>query len=196
MANIAYIRVSTIDQNTARQEEALKPYNIDKYFIEKVSGKNIKDRPELKKMLEYIREGDVVYVESISRLGRSLSDLLELIDSFNNKGVNFCSIKEGEINTTTPTGKLVYSIFGALSEFERSCIRERQREGIDLAKSKGVYKGKPKKQLNANELISDYKGFKEGDLKKKFIAKKHKVSVSTIDRRFAEFEKQNKQGPY
>lgn len=192
MANIAYIRVSTVDQNVARQEEALKPYNIDKYFIEKASGKNIKDRPELEKMLEYIREGDIVYVESISRLGRSLKDLLELIESFNKKGVNFVSIKEGQINTTTPTGKLVFSIFSALSEFERETIKQRQAEGIKIAQDNGVYKGRVRIQINPNELKKYYEEFQKGDIKKKAIARKLGVSVSTIDRRFAELEEQNK----
>lgn len=135
MANIAYIRVSTTDQNTARQEEALKIYNIDKFFKEKISGKNIKDRPELIKMMEYVREGDVLYVESISRFGRSLKDLLSLIEQLNNKGVQFKSLKEGSIDTTTPTGKLVYSIFSSLAEFERETIRQRQAEGIAIAKA-------------------------------------------------------------
>ncbi|MBO7676091.1 MAG: recombinase family protein [Erysipelotrichaceae bacterium] len=92
MSNIAYIRVSSTDQNTSRQEELFKSYNIDKYYIEKVSGKNIKDRPELQKMMDYVREGDVVYVESISRFGRSLQDLLTLINQLNEKGVQFKSL--------------------------------------------------------------------------------------------------------
>ena len=116
MANVAYIRVSSESQNTARQEEMFKDHTIDKFYIEKVSGKNIKDRPQLLKMMEYVREGDTVYVESISRFGRSLQDLLVLINRLNDKGVQFKSLKEGDLDTTSPTGKLVFSIFASLAE--------------------------------------------------------------------------------
>ena len=147
MANVAYIRVSSESQNTARQEEMFKELNIDKYYIEKVSGKNISNRPELQNMMDYVREGDTVIVESISRFGRSLQDLLLLINKLNDKGVQFRSLKEGDINTTTPTGKLVFSIFDSLAEFERETIRQRQAEGIELTKVRGAYKGEQKKQL-------------------------------------------------
>ena len=106
VARVGYIRVSSTDQNTSRQEEMFKELNLDKIFMEKVSGRNIKDRPELIKMMEYVREGDLVVVESISRFGRSLSDLLLLIDQLNQKGVQFKALKEGDIDTTTPTGYL------------------------------------------------------------------------------------------
>lgn len=194
MANIAYIRVSTTDQNTARQEEALKIYNIDKFFIEKISGKNIKDRPELIKMMEYVREGDVLYVESISRFGRSLTDLLSLIEQLNNKGVQFKSLKEGSIDTTTPTGKLVYSIFSSLAEFERETIRQRQAEGIAIAKAQGKYRGRARKQVNPNKFETLYKRWKEGEIKKKYICKKLNISMSTLDRRMAEYNKKENSG--
>ena len=189
MANIAYLRVSTTDQNTARQEEALKGFNIDKYYIEKVSGKNIKDRPELIKMMDYVREGDTVFVESISRFGRSLSDLLNLIDQLNNKGVQFKSLKEGSIDTTTPTGKLVYSIFSSLAEFERETIKQRQAEGIAIAKANGKYKGRQRKQVNPNEFVSLYNRWQDGDITKKYMCRKLNVSLATLDRRIAEHRK-------
>ena len=189
MANIAYLRVSTIDQNLARQEEAFKGLNIDKFFTEKVSGKNIKDRPELLKMMEYVREGDTVFVESISRFGRSLSDLLNLIDQLNNKGVQFKSLKEGSIDTTTPTGKLVYSIFSSLAEFERETIKQRQAEGIAIAKANGKYKGRQRKQINPNEFVSLYNRWQDGEITKKYICKKLNVSLATLDRRIAEHRK-------
>ena len=154
MANIAYLRVSTVHQNLAIQEEAFKDLKIDKYFTEKVSGKNIKDRPELIKMMDYVREGDTVFVESISRFGRSLSDLLSLMEQLNAKNVQFKSLKEGSIDTTTPTGKLVYSIFSSLAEFERETIRQCQAEGIAIAKANGKYKGRQRKQVNPNEFVS------------------------------------------
>ena len=189
MANIAYLRVSTIDQNLARQEEAFKGLNIDKFFTEKVSGKNIKDRPELLKMMDYVREGDVVFVESISIFGRSLYDLLSLIEQLNEKNVQFRSLKEGSIDTTTPTGKLVYSIFSSLAEFERENIRQRQAEGIAIAKANGKYKGRQRKQINPNEFVSLYNRWQDGEITKKYICKKLNVSLATLDRRIAEHRK-------
>jgi len=189
MSNIAYIRVSTTDQNTSRQEEMFKGLKIDKYYIEKVSGKNIKDRPELQKMMDYVREGDIVIVESISRFGRSLQDLLTLINQLNEKGVQFRSIKEGDIDTTTPTGKLVFSIFASLAEFERETIRQRQAEGIVIAKAKGVYKGRVRKQINRNEFISLYNRWQSKEITKEYMRKKLNVSLSTLDRRIALYRK-------
>ena len=191
MANIAYIRVSTEDQNTARQEELFKQYNIDRFFMEKVSGKNIKDRPELQKMMDYVREGDVVYVESISRFGRSLQDLLNLINQLNEKGVQFKSLKEGDIDTTTPTGKLVFSIFASLAEFERETIKQRQAEGIAIAKAKGVYKGRTKKNVDQVQFQSLYTRWQNGEIKKKYMAKKLGISIATLDRRIAEYKTHN-----
>lgn len=106
--------------------------------------------------MDYVREGGTVIVESISRFGRSLSDLLNLIEQLNNKGVQFKSLKEGNLDTTTPTGKLVYSIFSSLAEFERETIKQRQAEGIAIAKANGKYKGRQRKQVNPNEFVSLY----------------------------------------
>ncbi|MDO5440566.1 MAG: recombinase family protein [Erysipelotrichaceae bacterium] len=191
MSNIAYIRVSTEDQNTARQRELFKDLKIDKYFEEKVSGKNIKDRPELIKMMDYVREGDTVIVESISRFGRSLSNLISLIEQLNNKGVKFKSLKEGDIDTTTPQGKLVFSIFSSLAEFERETIKQRQAEGIAIAKANGKYKGRVKKPIDQNEFISLYNRWQDGEIQKKYICKKLNVSMATLDRRIAEYRKAN-----
>ena len=189
MSNIAYIRVSTEEQNTSRQEELFRDHKIEKFYKEKVSGKNIKDRPELQKMMDYVREGDVVYVESISRFGRSLQDLLSLINQLNEKGVQFKSLKEGDIDTTTPTGKLVFSIFASLAEFERETIRQRQAEGIVIAKAKGVYKGRSRKEINRNEFISMYNRWQSKEITKEYMRKKLNVSLSTLDRRIALYRK-------
>lgn len=186
MARIAYIRVSTSDQNIARQQEMFKDYSIDKCYIERVSGKNIKDRLELQKMMDYVREGDTVIVESISRFGRSLQDLLSLVNQLNEKGVQFISLKEGDIDTTTPTEKLVFSIFSSLAEFERETIRQRQAEGIAIAKEKGIYKGRAKKCIDEEELIKMVRAWKEGIIKKKYICKKLNISISTLNRRIKE----------
>ena len=129
MMKVGYVRVSTKEQNTARQEILMEQLGVDKVYLEKVSGKNT-NRPELKAMLEFVREGDTVVVESISRFARNTKDLLELIELLQEKKVEFISQKEA-IDTTTPTGKFMLTIFGAVSELERSYILQRQREGID-----------------------------------------------------------------
>jgi len=142
MSKIGYIRVSAIDQNTDRQEIALKELNIDKYFIEKATGKNT-DRTQLKRMLEYVREGDTVYIESISRLARSTGDLLNIVQQLQEKSVDLISLKEN-MDTTTPQGRFVLTIFGALSELERENTLQRQKEGIAAAKMKGRKFGRPR----------------------------------------------------
>ena len=140
MSKIGYVRVSTEHQETARQEALMRQYNVERIFAEKMSGKNA-NRPELKAMLEYVRDGDTLYIESISRLGRSTKDLLNIIDILKSKGVSLVSSKEN-IDTTTPQGRFVLSIFAALSELEREQTLQRQREGIAIAKANGKYKGR------------------------------------------------------
>ncbi|MCL2768070.1 MAG: recombinase family protein [Synergistaceae bacterium] len=142
MSKIGYIRVSATDQNTDRQEMILKELNLDKYFIEKISGKNT-DRSQLKRLMEYVRESDTVYIESISRLARSTKDLLNIVQQLQEKSVELVSLKEN-IDTTTPQGRFVLTIFGALSELERENILQRQKEGIAAAKIKGKKFGRPK----------------------------------------------------
>jgi DNA invertase Pin-like site-specific DNA recombinase len=138
--NVAYIRVSTAQQNEARQFEMMKDKDIGKYFHEKVSGKDT-NRKELKAMLDYVREGDTVYVESISRIARNTIDLLRIVADLEKKNVDFVSLKEA-IDTRTPTGKFMLTVFGALAELERENTLERQREGIAIAKSEKKYKGR------------------------------------------------------
>jgi len=141
MSKIGYIRVSSIDQNTERQEVALKELEVDKIFTEKLSGKNT-NRPELHRMLDYVREGDTLYIESISRLARSTKDLLSLVQTLQEKRVDLVSLKEN-IDTTTPQGRFILTVFGALSELERENILQRQREGIEIAKQNGKVLGRP-----------------------------------------------------
>jgi DNA invertase Pin-like site-specific DNA recombinase len=138
--NIGYVRVSTVEQNDARQVEALSKHNIEKWFKEKVSAKDT-NRPQLQAMLEFAREGDTIYIHDFSRLARSTKDLLELIELLQAKGINLVSNKEN-IDTSTPTGKLMLTMIGAINEFERMNLLERQREGIALAKADGKYKGR------------------------------------------------------
>ena len=140
MAKIAYLRVSTTHQNTDRQQYAM-PEGIDKTFIDKASGKDT-DRPEFQKMLEYIREGDIVYFESFSRISRSLSDLLQTLDYFSAKGVACVSLKE-QIDTSGATGKLIVSVLGAISAYEREINAERREYGYRKAYNEGRV-GRPK----------------------------------------------------
>lgn len=137
---IGYIRVSTEEQNTARQEALLRELDVDEVFIDKASGKNT-DRPELTRMMEYVRHGDTVIVESISRFARNTRDLLDLVE--------FVSRKEA-IDTTTPTGKFMLTVFAAVAELEREYILQRQREGIAIAKEQGKYTGRKPMPLPDN----------------------------------------------
>lgn len=151
-----YIRVSTVEQNISRQEETMKKFKAEKIFVDKVSGKD-KNRPQLKDLLDFVREGDVVVVSDFSRFARNTSDLLELSQVLESKGVKLISSKEN-IDTSTPTGKLMLTLVGAIATFERDCLLERQREGIEIAKQKGVYKDrKPIKLNNFDEMVEKYK---------------------------------------
>ena len=123
-----------------RQEVLMQELGVDEVYIDRLSGKNT-DRPELKKMMDYVRKGDTVIVESISRFARNTRDLLELIEKLSEKGVEFVSRKEA-IDTTTPTGKFMLTVFGAVAELEREYILQRQREGIAIAKAQGKYTGR------------------------------------------------------
>jgi DNA invertase Pin-like site-specific DNA recombinase len=145
---LGYIRVSTVDQNEGRQKVLMEEKNIEKLFIDKCSGKNT-NRPKLKELMEYAREGDIIHVESFSRLARSTKDLLELVEYWRSKGVSLVSFKE-HLDSTTPTGKLMLTMVGAIDEFERECLLERQREGIALAKAAGKYKGRKKIDFPSN----------------------------------------------
>ena len=137
---IGYVRVSTEEQNTARQEIMLRELGVDELFVDRASGKNA-DRPELRSMMEYVRRGDTVIVESISRFARNTRDLLDLVERLTKKQVEFVSRKEA-IDTTTPTGKFMLTVFVAIAELEREYILQRQREGIAIAKAEGKYTGR------------------------------------------------------
>lgn len=145
-----YARVSTIDQHLERQIDKLNEYGIDRLFNEKITGTK-RDRPELKRMLEQLREGDTVVIESLSRLGRSTKHLVELMEKFNSMGVNLVSLKEN-IDTTTATGKLVFNIFASISQFERDIISERTKEGLKSARTRGRSGGRPRKNSSKVEL--------------------------------------------
>lgn len=150
--HIGYIRVSTLDQNTDRQEELLAEHQLDKTFIDHASGKDVA-RPQLQAAMTHLREGDTLFVASIDRLARNLEDLRRIVRELTDRGVIVRFVKEsltfGEDDS--PMSKLMLSMMGAFAEFERALIRERQREGIALAKERGAFKGR-KPTLNAEKV--------------------------------------------
>ena len=148
---VAYERVSTTGQSTLRQEVMMQEHNIEKVFSEKVSGKD-RDRPQLQKMLDFVREGDTVVIESISRLARSTRDFLNILDELEKKHVALVSLKE-QIDTATPTGRFLVSIFAALAQLEREQILTRQKEGVAAQKAAGTYTGgRPRIQVNLKQF--------------------------------------------
>lgn len=180
MANIGYVRVSTVEQNDQRQKEALEKYYIDKWFVEKVSGKDTKRR-KLQEMLDYCREGDTIYVHDFSRLARNTKDLLEIVEELERKDVNLVSNKEN-LDTSTPTGKLMLTMIAAIAEFERQNLLERQREGIAIAKREGKYKGGQVKKIDAEVFERHYAEYKERKINKKQLAEALKISRPTLDK--------------
>lgn len=150
MAIIGYVRVSTQEQNEDRQLTIMEQYKVEKVFSEKLSGKNT-ERPELKRMIEYVREGDTLVIESYSRLARSTKDLVLIVEQLNAKDVNLISSKEN-IDTNTPQGRFMFTIFAGLAEFERECTLQRQAEGIAEARKKGLYKGRKPKPYDEEQL--------------------------------------------
>ncbi len=186
MSKIGYIRVSTEHQETARQQEIMCDYQVDRIFSEKLSGANT-DRPQLKAMLDYVREGDTLYIESISRLGRSTKDLLSIIDTLTDKGVTLISHKEN-IDTNSPTGKFMLTVFAALSQLEREQLKQRQREGIEIAKAQGKYTGR-------KPIPTDWVKFEQlyGEWKAKHITgrdfmRKMGITANTFYRRVRQYE--------
>lgn len=176
---IGYIRVSTQEQNIARQEVLMQELGVDEIYIDQCSGKNT-DRPQLKKMLSYVRRGDTVIVESISRFARNTKDLLELVELLSSKEVIFVSKKEA-IDTNTPTGKFMLTIFGAVAELEREYLLQRQQEGIAIAKSKGIYKGrKPIEHPDFDRIV---KKLRQGEMTASAAMKQLGMSKSTFYRK-------------
>lgn len=177
---IGYVRVSTVEQNEQRQIEGLNKYNIDKWYIEKVSAKNT-DRPQLQDMLEFAREGDTIYIHDFSRIARITKDLLNIIELLNNKAVHLVSNKES-IDTSTPTGKLLVTMIGAINEFERLNMLERQREGIAIAKREGKFKGR--KEINIDNAVfeKEYNRYLQREINKTELANIFNVSRPTLDK--------------
>jgi len=186
---VGYIRVSTLEQNTARQDNLMETLGVEKVYVDKLSGKDT-HRPQLQAMLEFVREGDVVIVSEIARFARNTKDLLNLIDELQKKGVEFKSQKEC-IDTTTSTGKFMLTVFGAIAELERNTIRERQREGIEAKKARGEYRGRVPIKVDNSQLKQEYDLWKEGKITATTAMKHLGLKPNTFYRRVKEYEKSN-----
>lgn len=181
---VGYVRVSTRDQNPARQNEMMKNVGVEKVFSEKISGKDTR-RPEFNEMLSFLRNGDTLYVESFSRLSRSTTDLLNTISTLTSKGVDIVSFKE-KFDTTTPQGKFMITVFAGLSQFERETILERQREGIEIAKAEGKYKGR-KPIPTTNQFFEAAKAWVDHKIPLKDAIAQSGMSESTFFRRCKQY---------
>jgi len=159
---VGYVRCSTIEQNEARQLKMMQEQNAEKLFIDKASGKNT-DRTAFKEMMNFVRADDIVIVESISRIARNTRDLLAIVSDLTEKGVEFVSLKES-IDTTTPQGRFMLTVFGALAELERENILERQREGIEIAKSEGKYKGRKPLEIDDKQFCRVCARWRAGEI--------------------------------
>ena len=178
MARIAYVRVSSADQNEQRQIEGLEKYVIDKWYVEKVSAKDT-HRPKLQAMLDYAREGDTIYIHDFSRLARSTADLLRITEQLKAKGINLVSNKEN-LDSNTPTGKLMLTMIAAINEFERENLLERQREGIAIAVRQGKYKGR--KEVSISDFGKHYDRYMSREVNKAGLARELNISRPTLDK--------------
>lgn len=189
MARIGYIRVSTQEQNAGRQEVTLS--DCEKVFMEKASGKDTEHRPELAALLKYVRAGDTVVVDSYSRFARNTRDLLSLVDQLKEKGVYFESIKE-KVDTSTPQGELIMTIFAGLAEFERKQTLQRQKEGIELAKAQGRYKGRQPIKVDMGAFEEQYTAWKAGKQTARATMQALGLGSNTFYRRVKEYEQGTK----
>ena len=181
---VGYVRISTKEQSTARQDVLMEELGVEKIYTDKLSGKNT-DRPELQKMMDFVREGDIVIVESFSRFARNTRDLLDLTATLTEKGVQFVSKKES-IDTNTPAGKLMLTFFAALAEFERENLLERQAEGIAIAKAEGRMTGRPQKAVDTFEAV--YQEVKAGKKSAAQGARELGIARSTWYRKTKRYE--------
>lgn len=187
---VGYVRVSTVEQNEDRQLVTMAKYEAERVFKEKVSAKDT-NRPELQNMLDFVREGDTVVIHDFSRLARSTKDLLNIVETLQDKGVILISAKEN-IDSSTPTGKLMLTMIGAINEFERSNLLERQKEGIELAKKKGKYGGRKQKEIKPDVWNDLYSQYLKREINKIELASKLKVSRPTLDKLIKDYEDQQK----
>ena len=178
---VGYVRCSTVEQNEARQLKMMEEQGAEKLFIDKASGKNT-DRTAFKEMMAFVRAEDIVIVESISRIARNTRDLLSIVSELTEKGVEFVSLKES-IDTTTPQGRFMMTVFGALAELERENILERQREGIEIAKNDGKYKGRKPVDVDEEKFVSVCKKWRDGKMTATAAMKEVGLKPNTFYRR-------------
>lgn len=176
---IGYARVSTLDQDPEMQVDALKRVGCDKIFVERASGAK-RDRPELMAAIEYARPDDTIVVWKLDRLARSLKQLIETVEGLEERGVGFKSLTE-TIDTTTPGGRLVFTIFAGLAEFERSIIRERTVAGLEAARSRGRVGGRPR-SVSDEDLAVARALLKDPEITVKTVAKRIGCSEATLYR--------------
>lgn len=162
----------------------MKLYGVEKIFSEKISAKNTQ-RPKLNELLDFAREGDTIYIHDFSRLARNTKDLLNIVENLNNKGIHLVSSKEN-IDTSTATGKLLLTVIAAISQFERENLRERQLEGIKIAKSKGLYKGR--KPVKIDNFENHYKRWRNNEISKTALAHELGISRQTLYSIFQKYE--------
>jgi len=182
---IGYARVSTVEQNLDRQLDMLRSYGVDKIYTEKMTGTK-RDRPELNQLLERMEAGDTVVIESLSRLGRSTKDLIELVELFEKRGVQLVSLKES-IDTSTSTGKLLFTIMSALAQFERDVLADRTREGLKAARARGHFGGRPR--TDARKVCQAVKLYRAGQHTAREIEELTGVKKATLYRALKEDEK-------
>ena len=181
---VFYARCSTIEQNEARQIKQAEEIKADKIFIDKASGKNA-EREQLKQMLSFVREGDIVYCSDISRIARNTKDLLNIVETLQNKKVEFISIKEN-IDTTTPQGKFMLTLFGAMAELDRARILENQRQGIEIAKQEHKYKGRQPIKIDENKMREVCARWRAGEITAVKAQKELKLQARTFYRKVKE----------
>jgi DNA invertase Pin-like site-specific DNA recombinase len=181
--DIGYCRVSTDQQNTDLQMDALQEHGCTRIFKETASGSQ-RDRPQLKAAIDFAREGDVIVVWSLSRLGRSLRQLIETIENLEERQIGFRSLKE-KIDTTTPSGRLVFHVFGALAEFERAHLKERTLEGLAAARARGKVGGRPK-VMSASDVKAALAMLRDQSISVGDVAEKLGVSRTTLYRSLPE----------
>ena len=184
---VGSIRVSTEEQNMIRQEVIMQDLGVERVYMDKASGKSRTGRPQLEAMMDFVREGDVVIVESISRFARSTRDLLTLVEQLTDKGVGFVSQKES-IDTNTPQGKFMLTVFGAMAELEREQTLQRQREGIAAAKAAGKYKGRKPIEIEDSLVKSVHDQWYKREITTSHAVKLLNVSSRTFYRRMWDYE--------
>lgn len=183
---IGYIRVSTKEQNTIRQERAMEELGVERVYIEKISGKDT-NRPKLQEMMSFVREGDTVVVSEIARFARNTRDLLDLVAQLEAKNVQFESQKE-KIDTKTPAGKFMLTVFAAMGQLERDYILARQKEGIEAKKAEGGYKGRVPIAVDEVQFEQEYKLWKSGQITAKTAMAHLGLKPNTFYRRVKEYE--------